>query len=234
MDLKRFFLVSPIDSDQVTVFGEEFYHAIKVTRHKVGYKLILCDNTGYDYYGTVTEIFKDSFSVKIDEKIKNDTELETPVSLFIGNNKDLDIVVQKAVEMGVKRIVPFISQHCNLSSINIDRLRKIVVESSKQTGRAVLAEVTEAVTFDEAINMAQNGKKIVCYEHENERRIEDVCFCDKDPVSIFIGCEGGFSENEIEIFKNNGFYVCTLGRRILRVATAVVASCALINSKLES
>lgn len=224
----------PIDSDQVTVFGEEFYHAIKVTRHKIGYKLILCDNTGYDYYGMVTEIFKDSFSVKIDEKIKNDTELETPVSLFIGNNKDLDVVVQKAVEMGVKRIVPFISQHCNVPSVNIDRLRKIVVESSKQTGRAVLAEVTEAVTFDEAINMAQNGKKIVCYEHENKRKIEDISFCDKAPVSIFIGCEGGFSENEIDIFKNNDFYICTLGRRILRVATAVVASCALINSKLES
>ena len=146
MDLKRFFTDDINEKEGLVVLhDEEFFHAVKVTRHKVGYKLIACNNTPYDYYCTVESIDKDKLTAKIDKKEINDTELNTDVTLFIGVNKDLDTVVQKAVELGVKRVVPFFSQHANVEKVNRSRLEKIVLESAKQCGRSILTTVSDVL-----------------------------------------------------------------------------------------
>lgn len=228
MDLKRFFS-DTIDWNNKTasLTGEEYYHAVKVTRHKKGYKLILCGGDCYDYFCEVTEVTKDALYAKIESRSENNAESDCFITLFIGVNKELDTVVQKAVEMGVKKIVPFTSAHSNVDKINIDRLKKIVVESSKQCGRNYLAEVTNIVTLNEAFELSQNSTVFFYYEYEKKLKTKDVKN-ENGQIGVFIGSEGGFSTDEVELARNKGANVLTLGNRILRVSTAVVSALSLI------
>lgn len=230
MDLKRFFSDGiDYESKTAVLTGDEFYHAVKVTRHKIGYKLIICGDGIYDYYCTVEKITDDSLYAKIDSRELNETETRIPVTLYIGANKDLDTAVQKAVEMGASKIVPFTSAHCNTDKINVDRLNKIVLESSKQCGRARLAKVASLMTLKEALSVAKDTDIMFFYEFERTRKVVDCEFTHRE-ISIFIGCEGGFSVEESELFSTFGAKPITLGKRILRVSTAVVAAMALVNS----
>lgn len=232
MDLKRFFTDIVDENESLAVLeGEEFFHAVKVTRHKVGYKLIINNNTEYDYYCTVSEINKDRLLARIDEKKKNETETSIPVTLYIGANKDLDTVVQKAVEMGVKRIVPFTSQHSNVDKINVARLNKIILESSKQCGRATLAAIDEITSIENALSVAKDTDIFFFYEFERNGKVAD-CKLSHKEISVFIGPEGGYSAEERDMFCRSGANVLTLGKRILRVSTAVVAALSLTLEKI--
>ncbi len=233
MDLKRFFTFEKIKGDSVVIRGEEYYHAIKVTRLKEGYKLIICDNTDKDYYCMIERIFKDYFIAKIDEIKENDTA-ESGITLYIGVCKELDTVVQKAVEMGAERIVPFRSQHSNIGDINTERLNKIIIESAKQCGRPRLTTLESLMSIEEAFNDAKNnGQNMLFYEFERDNKVGDNIKKTADCTGIFIGSEGGFSLKEIEIAKENGCKILTLGKRILRVQTAVVAALALCLQGLD-
>lgn len=233
MDLKRFFTFEKVKGDSIVIRGDEYYHAIKVARLKEGYKLIICDNTDKDYYCTIERIFKDYFIAKIDEIKENDTA-ESGITLYIGVCKELDTVVQKAVEMGAERIVPFNSQHSNIGGINVERLNKIIVESAKQCGRPRLTKLEKLMSIEDAFDDAKNNSQnLLFYEFERNNKVGENI--DKTDVStgIFIGSEGGFSLKEIETAKQQGFKILTLGKRILRVQTAVVAAMALCLQGLE-
>lgn len=232
MDLKRFYSEDIDFARRVArLSGEEFYHAARVTRHKVGYKLIVFGDGEYDYYCTVEEIGKEDMTLHIDGREINNAESGRPVTLYIGANKDLDTVVQKAVEMGASKIVPFTSAHGNVTEINLDRLKKIVLESSKQCGRARLAEVCDIMPLKSALNVAKDTNIYFFYEFERDRKTSEIELKDGE-VSVFIGCEGGFSTEERDMFLSIGAYPFTLGRRILRVGTAVVAALTTVNVAL--
>lgn len=232
MELKRFF-AEYIDYENmsVTLTGNEFYHAVKVTRHKVGYNIIVCCNDKYDYYCTITEITHDALVARIYDKKENSTELPVNITLFVGVNKQLDTVIQKGVEMGVKRIIPFKSNYSNIDEINLDRLNKIAIESAKQSGRNLLPEISPLIDFNEAIRLAQDTNIFFYYEQERKNRTVDVELKNND-ISVFIGSEGGFSSQEIEKVREKNANILTLGNRILRVQTAVVAALALIVEKV--
>ncbi len=228
MDLKRFFS-NEIDFDKKTAVltGDEFFHAVKVTRHKVGYYLVISNGDSYDYHCQVKEITKDALYATIEDRAPNTAEMRRNVTLFIGVNKDIDTVVQKAVEMGVKRVVPFTSSHSNVEKINIDRLNKIVLESAKQCGRNFLTVIEPLSIYKEALELARDTNICFYYEYERNNRTKDVKFDDRD-ISVFIGSEGGFSLEEKDMAEKLGANMLTLGNRIMRVSTAVVSSLALV------
>lgn len=230
MDLKRFF-VDKIDGNLATLRGEEFYHAVKVTRHKVGFSLILCDNTGYDYYGTITAINKDNLVVNIDRKELNITEPLREINLFIGVNKDIDTVVQKAVELGVRSVTPFFSQHTGSYDINYNRLQKIILESSKQCGRAKLMAINQAKNWTDLVDNFSTST-LLFYEQERTNRLSETKLSLANAINIIIGGEGGFSINEVSQIRDKGAQILTLGNRILRVSTAVVSALTLILQKI--
>ena len=229
MEIRRFF-VSPdaIQGNDITIDGEEFRHAVKVLRHKVGYKIIVCDNSGKDYYATITEIGKDCLTARVDEIVANDTATKRTITLYqcISRGDRLDFSVQKAVELGVRRIVPVVSEFSTEKDVNLDRLRRIVSEAAKQCGLAILPEVSAPVGFDEAVAVAGDSA-IVFYEHEKDNVVTAELVGEGD-VSVFVGAEGGFSNREIELARANGAKTVSLGKRILRTETATVAGLVIV------
>ena len=112
-DLRRFFVTDI--SDELIIDGEEFRHAVSVLRIKENEQIIVCDNSGLEYIGTVTAVNKKDMAVSITEKRESDTEAKSHVTLIAGYLKGdkTELVVQKAVELGVKKIVVFDSEFYN-------------------------------------------------------------------------------------------------------------------------
>lgn len=228
MDYKRFFTFEPIKNNKVILKDNEFYHATKVLRLKEGYSIIVNDNSNMDYYCQIESIQKDKIIANIIEKKENEAYADTDITLFIGVCKEFDTVVQKAVEMGVKKVVPFVSQHTNIKTVNYQRMNKIILESSKQCGRPNLIEIDNVIDFDEALSYSNLFDSVLFfYEYERENQIKNIDLTNKNNVALFIGSEGGFSLSEIQSAKEKDVNILTLGKRILRVQTAVVTALAL-------
>lgn len=230
MEIRRFFVnQSDICNGQVRLEGDEFAHFSRVLRYKVGYKAIVCANDGVERLCTVREIGKSSAILCVDEERVADVKRKR-VTLFAGllKNNKLDFAIQKAVELGVDEIVPFVSRNCAETKFSRERAEKIALEAAKQCGSAYLTRVCELATFDEVLNRFKEFDKVLfAYEAEMKNRIKD-CDLSGENFALVIGAEGGFTKDETELAKDNGASVVTLGRRILRAETASIVSCALL------
>ncbi len=230
MEIRRFFVAqSDISDGVVTLRGDEFAHMTRVLRYRTGYKAVICANDGIERLCTVENIGRDSATLFVDKSETVDRK-NFELTLFAGllKNNKLDFAVQKSVELGVDKIVPFLSANCAETKFSCDRSRKIALEAAKQCGAAYLSEVGELIAFGEMINCFKYFDDVVfAYEAEKKNRISDFNPTGKR-IAVVIGPEGGFSAEEAEIIKNSGAKSVSLGRRILRAETASIVACALL------
>ena len=219
----------------VRVDGDEFVHAVKVSRYKVGYKLILSNGDGYDYFATVTAIEKDAFFALVYSAEKNANELSAPLALYMCAIEKSDVAVQKATEIGATEIHLLISRFTNAKKQSVDRLKKIALESAKQCGRAVVPEIFEPVSFEEGVEDALDRFDVCVFAYElaKEGRVSNCLTPQTSSVAVIVGSEGGFHPEEVEFAKERGVKVVTLGKRILRAETASIVTLALVADQLE-
>lgn len=237
MEVKRFFVENrPITvGEKINVSGEEYRHAIKVSRYKVGYSLILSNGDGYDYFAKITEIDRDFFTCIVEFSQKNENELKKPLALYLCAIERSDLAVQKATEIGATEIHLMISRFTNAVNQNLERLKRIALESAKQCGRAVIPTLYPPISYEEGIKDATSRyeQTVFCYELARGERIGDVFAPDAESYALIVGSEGGFSEEEVEEARALGAKVVTLGRRILRAETACIAGLVLIADTME-
>ena len=232
-EFRRFF-VDKIDS-VTTIEGDEFHHAVSVLRIKQGEKVILCDNSGYEYLGIVSEIAKKQISVKVESKELSTTETKNKVILIAGYLKGdkTELVVQKAVELGVREIVVFNSKFCSsyINDNKLSRLNRVSVEASKQCGRAIAPKVIYKDTFKEALECALDYKnKIFACEFSQGSEIDISVL--SGSTAIVVGSEGGFSPEEAKLATQLGYKTISLGKRILRAETACLALTSIVMNSL--
>lgn len=231
MEIRRFF-VSPHNvgaNGRIVVDGDEFLHMTKVLRYKVGYKAVVCANDGTERLCTIDEIGKDSAILSVDEQRFVDRK-RVHITLFAGllKNNKLDFAIQKAVELGVDKIRPFLSHNTAETKFSQERANKIALEAAKQCGSAYLTEVEPLCDFGEVLAECKNFDTVLfAYEYEKKNRIKD-CDLKGKNIALIVGAEGGFTEDEAQSAKDVGAFIVTLGRRILRAETASIVSCALL------
>lgn len=224
-----------ITGDTAVITGEEAQHISRVLRMKKGDEVTLCDGEG-NFHEAVLESFSEkTVTAKITSARKAETEPETQITIFQGvpKNPKLETIVQKATEIGVVRIVPVDTLRAVAKldkSAKVERLRKIAKEAAKQSKRGVIPEVSDTVSFKEAVEMASKADlALIPYEEEREVSLKKALQGQKPKtVSIMIGPEGGFEKEEIQLAKENGITSVTLGKRILRTETAPLAVSAAI------
>ena len=225
MEIRRFLTSSDkIKNDVAEISGDEFTYAVKVLRQKTGFTVIVNTGDGYDRIGEISEITKDKLTVKIRETVKNKATPDKKITLYQGSCKQgkNDFIVQKAVELGISRIVFFKSDFVTEKEVNLERLRKIATEALKQCGRADSVEV-EFTDYFSAVDNCENA--VIFYEGECENTLSDI----GNVVSaLFVGSEGGFSEREVGYARERGLKTITLGKRILRAETASVVATSMI------
>lgn len=232
-DFRRFF-VGEIYPETI-VDGEEFFHAVNVLRIKSGEKIFLCDGTGKEFLAEIIKIEKKSFTAKVIEERVNECEPKEKVTLIIGYLKGdkTELVVQKAVELGVSKIVVFSSKFSSsfINDNKLNRLNRVSLEAVKQCGRAVVPSVEYAETLEKALTFGESSEnKLFACEFAKENQVDFYNL--KGSTAIVVGSEGGFSSEEYQLALEKGYKTVYLGKRILRAETAGISLTAIIMHSL--
>lgn len=242
------FFVSPdqIDEKYVTITGGDVNHIKNVLRMKIDEELLISNGQDKDYYCKIESISDDEIkAIILDEEFEG-TELPTEIYLFQGLPKSdkMELIIQKAVELGVKEIIPVATKRCVVKlddkkeASKIKRWQAISESAAKQSRRTIIPEVSSVMSFKEAINRAKEFELgIIPYENfkdmtETKEVLKKVQKGIK--IGIFIGPEGGFEESEIQYALENGIHPISLGKRILRTETAGLAILSVLMFQLEN
>lgn len=230
--MPRFFINEPV-VDRFLVIGEDAEHIAKSLRMRLGETLVLCHDE-IDYTCKIVGIEKNSVLVERISVQPCTAEPQVDVTLFQGLPKGdkMDLIVQKAVEVGVCAIVPMLSRRCvsrpdeKTLQKKVQRWQKIALEAAKQSGRGIVPKVLDVLDFSKAVELsAQKEQAILFYEADGvplKRLLQQ-----PKSVAIFIGPEGGFEDDEVKLAVETGASICSLGSRILRTETAAIVASAL-------
>ncbi|MDE6274109.1 MAG: 16S rRNA (uracil(1498)-N(3))-methyltransferase [Clostridiales bacterium] len=220
---KRFF-VEHI-AEEVTLTGEELRHARSVLRLDVGDEVTLLDGSGDEYTAIIARSEKSSMTLHITGSCHSDKEPKANVYLLVGALKGdkTELVVQKAVELGVTKIGVFSSRYCAayLNENKLERLNKVAHEAAKQCLRAVAPKVEYFDDFTSALESAKDYEnKLFACEFLPAGTGEIAA---GEEYALVVGSEGGFTEEEYKQAEELGFTGVSLGKRILRAETAAIA-----------
>ena len=215
----------------VSITGADAYHIARSLRMAVGDRLTLCDGEGREYACRLTKIRDDECVCEILSSCESTSESPVEITLFQAYPKGdkLEIVIQKAVELGASAIIPFESSRCikRPSSDKAEkqnaRLSRIAEEAAKQCGRARLPRVFTPLSFKDAIaEAAKSELALFCYEGEGTLSLKRALTENKGvrSISVTVGSEGGFSPEEAKLAEAAGLIPVNLGPRILRCETA--------------
>ncbi|MEX0610100.1 MAG: RsmE family RNA methyltransferase [Balneolaceae bacterium] len=219
-----------VESNRVTgdIFelkGQEAQHAAKVLRLRNGDEIHATDGEGKRYTGIVTSINKDSVTASIKEK-KEVPESKPHLILAMGIIKKrdrLEFALEKAVELGASEIVLFNSDHTEKTNVRVDRLETIAMSAMKQSLRSWLPKVLLHKSLEDVLKSYPEFEVLMAHEKISEDLNSESSKTLKDNMLLLVGPEGGFSDREVELVKQNGGELVSLGEYRLRAETAAVA-----------
>ncbi|MBQ6518963.1 MAG: 16S rRNA (uracil(1498)-N(3))-methyltransferase [Anaerolineaceae bacterium] len=243
--MNRFF-VEPerITESSVMIPDEVSAQIRKVLRLKEGTHVQFLDNTGWIYESAIHYLDEKNLTAEIIEKKLAAGEPHSNISLYIGltQREKFEWILQKCTEAGVGKIVPMITERSLIRKASDisgkrDRWEKILKEAAEQCGRGLIPVLGEPMTYREAVQKgASADAALFCWEGEKQTTLREIL----EPfngqarnISILIGPEGGFSEEEAEYASNYGWRSVSLGKRIYRMETAAIASVILSLYELE-
>jgi len=237
-----------INGDKITIKGEDVNHIINVLRNNKGDELQICNyEDGSNYIAEIIDYNKDNVECKIKRKLESIAESNVSITIFQGLPKfdKMELIIQKATEIGVCNIVPVKMSRC-IVKLNekdeikkIERWNKIAQIAAKQSMRDKITKVEKVQSIKEIIRKIEEFDEIlVAYENEqsNSLKKELKSLNNKDcyKIGIVIGPEGGIEEQEIEVLKENKkVKIVSLGNRILRTETASLVMASNIIYELE-
>ena len=233
-----------INGENAYIEGSDVNHIANVLRMKPGEELLISVRGDWDYLCKIVDIETDRVNLKVLESMEQ-RELPVNITLLQGIPKSdkLEMIIQKAVELGVSEIIPVKTKRFVVKidekkvDTKVNRWNAIAESAAKQSKRSIIPKVYEPMSIDNALEIVKDfGVKLIPYENadgiDKTRRILDNMDKTKN-IAVFIGPEGGFEESEVERIKNSGFEVITLGKRILRTETAGLALLSNIMIRLE-
>ncbi len=234
------------DKHTVHIRGGTFRYLSKVLRMKEGDTFSGFDGAGFEYTVKIITCGKEYIETSLMESKKvSDAELPFNLYLFqsIPKKGKMDSIVRDVSQLGVKRIIPVFSERV-IGSLNQDRewgkkkrWEKIAAESSRIAGRQMLTEIGDFMRFEDAVKIKADAS-VIFWEQATASLREIVKSMPElksgFSVKIFVGPEGGYTENEVSLAKENGAVPASMGRRILRVETASVVAAAITIYELEN
>ena len=220
---------------QVTLASDEARHLREVLRLKPGDKVNVFDGNGKEFVCEVRTAAREFADLEILEEVAP-TRPESPLTLLLAvallKGEKFDLVVQKATELGVSQIIPLMTRHSDIRLRDegdllkrIMRWQRIVLEATKQSGRAFQPQVTPALTLEYLLNdpLAPESLQLLFSERDGESLATATgCLTRVTSITAFVGSEGGWSDEEIEQARRAGAKIVTLGGRVLRAETAAI------------
>jgi len=227
-----------ISSEGITITDKsDIAHISRVLRLSKGDILILVGKDGFVYEAEINNIQPDSVETKIIDKYLSNKKLSINITLVqsILKSQKQDFIIQKSSELGVRTIIPTITQNTVVKfssdrdkASKIQRWQRISYEASKQCKKIEITEIKEIITFNEIFNLNSYDIKIACVEREASFSIKSFLSQTKNlphqNILLVIGPEGGWSDAELDLFNKYNFASVSLGNLILRAETAAVTA----------
>jgi 16S rRNA (uracil1498-N3)-methyltransferase len=240
MRLHRFFIEEHLrNKKEVSIFDTDIIHQWKdVFRLRAGDKVILLDNSGFEYLSEVVELHKAKAELKIIEQTAATTMAKKEIWLFASLIKkdNFEWILEKGTELGVSHFVPVLSARTEKKDLNMERAIKIVREASEQSGRGTLPEVHEPLELKKIFDGENNFPDTIFAFHMTGEAFDVQKFTkpqnsfatSPSQLGILIGPEGGWSDNELELFKEKNIPLYSIGNQVLRAETAAIVIPALL------
>lgn len=223
MKIHRFYVDEPLpnkgryDVEDTKVI----HHAADVVRLRSGEPIALFNGV-MEVIGEVDVCAKRELSLHIQRVLHEDKRKEVVLYQSIVKGDHMDLIVEKTTEVGVTRIVPLISDRTIKTGLRLDRMQRIAIEASEQSGRIAVPTVSDIMPLREAIvDAKKQGYRICVCDFSSKQlhlRADDV------PMAIFVGPEGGWSDAERALFEAESIQLVSLGNTVLRAETAAIVS----------
>ena len=228
-NMPRFF-VDSVSGNTISIRGNDAYHIGRSLRMRIGDIITVCADR-VEYRAKILSISDKEVVCDVLSAEKSENEPTVNVVLYqaLPKSDKMDLIVQKAVELGVYKIVPVITARCVSRPAKsgyekrVERYNKIALEAAKQSGRGIVPTVSEFMTINEVIEKSKEFDLFfVPYECEEQKTLKEILTSKSDVKSVgfVIGPEGGFDLSETEKLHSSGIDTVTLGKRILRTETA--------------
>lgn len=225
--LNRFHLPADLDPGAtVQLSDDEMHHAARVHRTRVGDQVELFDGRGRAVLAAVRDIEKSVMHLEILSVIEETREAPVAVEMAMAliQPERFELVLQKGTEIGIRTFLPLITSRTEVRPERVrgkgERWEKVVLEATKQSGRSVIPEIERAAPIEQAL--ARPGTNVVL-DPSGDRAVPT-----GDSIRLFVGPEGGFSDDELESARRMSVTIWSLGPRRLRAETAAIAAAAMV------
>lgn len=220
----RYFSESPLSGERAVLSGNEAHHLLHVMRARVGTELILFDGEGGEWWSEITKLGRTDVELALKKHRPIERELAHDLTLAIALPKGdrQRWLVEKAVELGVTRLVPITTARGIASPAEPPaKLARYVIEASKQCGRNRLLEIAKPQPWSEIVSNTIGANRFLA--HPGGKALSQLNHDPAAGTTLAVGPEGGFTEEEVALGTENGWQMVGLGERILRIETAALA-----------
>ena len=228
--MRRFF--GRIEKEKVIIENEEFNHFKNVLRLGVGAEIIVSLNDENEYFCQAEKMGKNYVECKVNGKQKCLANPQKNIVLFqaLPKGPKFDFILQKSTEIGITRVVPFVTEYCVAKSVDKRaRYEAVLANACKQCERTIMPVVDRTMTVQEVVKEFGNFD-IVLFANERADTSDKIKNLENyQNIAIIVGAEGGFSQAEKELFIEKGATSVSLGKRIFRCETAAVAMMSLVS-----
>ncbi len=236
MTRRRFYAPpSAFRAQTVTLAADEARHLREVLRLKTGDEVYVFNGVGREFRCTVSSARRDWAELRIEaelEPAKPESPLQLTLCVALLKGEKFDLVVQKATELGVTKVVPLVTRYADIhlrdeadATKRVARWQRIALEAAKQSGRAFVPEISVPVAFAAMLANAKDDLRVMFSERGGGALSS---LAPSHSVTALVGSEGGWSDEELEQARADNFHIVTLGGRILRAETAAITITALL------
>ena len=230
---RRRFIADEVEGDRAALLGGHAAHLSKVLRAQIGQQFDIAANSSVRR-GEITGITNERVDFLLGEAVANAaTQREVTLLLSIFRFDRMEWAIEKATELGVAHIVPVIARRtephlASAADKRVERWRRIAREASQQSRRSAEPVVSDPLKLKDILASTQDFR-ILLSEHESPARtsLKQLVNDHHEPLTLAIGPEGGWTDEELELFQQNSWQFASLGSTILRAETAVIAALAL-------
>lgn len=227
MKIHRFYFpCRVINGEQFEIGDPEISRQIRNVLHlERGEHIAITDGEGREVLAEILGFRKNNVICVVLQINDAEKEIQPHLWLFVSvlKRENFELIVQKATEIGVERIIPVLTGRTIKQGLNFPRLKKIMREAGEQSGRVFFPEISEIISLSNAMQEAKKCNTVFFCEASGTSGLLKTKI-KKGNVALFIGPEGGWKEEEIQAAEENGFFITHLGPLVLRAETAAIAA----------
>ncbi len=229
-NIRLFYPENITENTTVLLSKEHAHYVVNVMRLKRGSNLNFFNKNG-EWSSEIIFLDKDRVEVKILNKMKESiTSSNIELAICLVKKSPMEIILQKATELGVSKIIPIVSDRTEVKELNHDRAKKIVIEATEQSNQFAPPEITNEVKLRNFLKNFDKDSKLLFADVNSKNNLKSEDLKNFKSLCILIGPEGDFSPTEREsILQNRAVKPFTLSRNVLRSDTAVISAISLVN-----